>query len=115
MISPFFRDYLEFILSIKKELLLKLSEKELILPTVEEIIEINKTIMLEHRGNFGVRDAKLIDMAIVYVLHKKEYEQVNDIKKLGLILFEKLIHNRPFIDGNKRTAIVALDYFLLVN
>ncbi len=63
-LSPLFYRKLEVILNRRKELLLKLSEKDLILPTAEEIIEINRVIMKEHKGVFGLRDKNLVESAI---------------------------------------------------
>jgi len=33
----------------------------------------------------------------------------------GVALFHSLVANHAFIDGNKRTAVTALDHFLLAN
>jgi death-on-curing family protein len=34
---------------------------------------------------------------------------------LASILLEKIIKNHPFIDGNKRTAVVVMEMFLRLN
>ena len=38
-----------------------------------------------------------------------------DIPELAAITAIALAQNHPFIDGNKRTAFVALEYFLIAN
>ncbi|QID33623.1 type II toxin-antitoxin system death-on-curing family toxin [Pampinifervens florentissimum] len=113
--SPLFYKRVSNILERRKELLLKLSEKELILPTTEEVVEINRVIMQEHKGVFGVRDRNLVESAIASVINKKEYEGENDLFSLGFNLFSKLIQNHPFVDGNKRTAVVVFEYFMEIN
>ncbi len=101
---------LERILEKRKELLLKLSEKEVILPTVDEIVEVNKAIVQEHKGEFGVRDYEPLDLAIKEMQNKE-----GDIYALAGILFSRIIRDRPFIEGNKRTAVVATEMFLEQN
>lgn len=113
--SPLFYKRVSNILERRKELLLKLSEKELILPTTEEVVEINRVIMQEHKGIFGVRDRNLVESAIASVINKKEYEGENDLFSLGFTLFSKLIQNRPFVDCNKGTAVVVFEYFMEIN
>lgn len=39
----------------------------------------------------------------------------NDLFSLGFTLFSKLIQNYPFVDGNKRTAVVVFEYFMEIN
>lgn len=113
--NPLFYRRIENIIERRKGLLLKLSEKDLILPTAEEIIEINRVIMQEHKGVFGIRDRNLIESAIASVINRKEYEGEEDLFSLGFVLFSKLIQNHPFVDGNKRTAVVAFEYFMELN
>ncbi len=113
--SPLFYRRVEAILDRRKDLLLKLSEKDLILPTGEEVVEINRLIMQEHKGVFGVRDRNLLESAIASAVNKKEYEGERDLFSLGFTLFSKLIQNHPFVDGNKRTAVVVFEYFMEMN
>lgn len=37
------------------------------------------------------------------------------LARRGAALFHSLIANHPFTDGNKRTAVIALDQFLIAN
>ena len=107
---PIFYSRLERILEKRKDLLLKLSEKEVILPTVDEIVEVNKAIAQEHKGEFGVRDYEPLDLAIKEMQNKE-----GDIYALAGILFSRIVRDRPFIEGNKRTAVVATEMFLEQN
>ena len=38
-----------------------------------------------------------------------------DLAEMAAALFESLIMNHPFVDGNKRTAFFAADVFLRLN
>ena len=42
-------------------------------------------------------------------------EPYKTIFEKGAVLFHSLIANHPFHNGNKRTAVLALDHFLLAN
>jgi death-on-curing protein len=115
MDNPVFYNRLTRILRKRKELLYKLAEKDIIFVPIEDIVEINRIIMLEHKGIHGVRDSNLLESAASSIINKYEYEGEKDKGKLGIILMERLIKNHPFIDGNKRTAIVAMEMFLDAN
>ncbi len=95
--SPLFYKRVSNILERRKELLLKLSEEELILPTTEEVVEINRVIMQEHKGIFGVRDRNLLESAIASVINKKEYEGENDLFLLALLFFQNLYKTVPLL------------------
>lgn len=100
----------------RKDILIKLSEKDIIFLTAQELIEINKRIMQIHKGIHGIRDENVLHSCVDAVVnHFKYQEQYLDKLKLSLILFEKIIKNHPFIDGNKRTSIIAFDMFLELN
>ncbi len=96
----------------RKELLLKLSEKDIILLSAKEIVEINKAVIFESNGIFGISDKNLVESSAGAVLNAYHYKNEKDIRHLGLILFSRIIKNRPFTDGNKRTACISLDLFL---
>jgi len=114
-LSPLFYDKLGKIIEKRKELLLRLAEKDFVNLTVDEVVEINHVIMLEHKGVFGVRDYNLIDSSLSAVMNKYLHEGEKDLYSLGSVLFTELIRTRPFMDGNKRTAVVALELFLEQN
>ena len=108
--STLFHSRLERILEKRKDLLLKLSEKEVILPTINEIVEVNKAIVQEHKGEFRVRNYEPLSLAIKEMQNKE-----GDIYALAGIPFFRIVRDRPFIEGNKRTAVVATEMFLEQN
>ena len=73
-------------------------------------MEVNKAILQEHKGKFGVRDYELLDLVIKEMQNKE-----GDVYTLAGILFFRIIRDRSFIEGNKRTAVVATEIFLEQN
>jgi death-on-curing protein len=70
--------------------------------------------LAEHGGGTGVRDMGLLDSALQRPLNKHAYESP-DIADLAAAYAYGIARNHPFIDGNKRTALVASRTFLLIN
>lgn len=84
--------------------------------TFEDVIEIHKDQIKRYGGRSGVRDKDLLLSAIAQpmstfdgqYLHKSLYD------KAAAYLFH-LCQNHPFIDGNKRVALVSSLAFLAMN
>lgn len=70
--------------------------------------------LAEHGGAAGFRDEALFDSALARPLNLAAYESP-DIAALAASYAVALAKNHPFIDGNKRTAFVAMELFLLLN
>jgi death-on-curing family protein len=70
----------------------------------------------EHIGARGVKDRGLLESAVgrpyQTVFAQDAYPTVGD---KAAALFHSLVSNHPFHDGNKRTAVTALQHFLLAN
>lgn len=97
------------------DLLNELSEREIIVPTFEQIVQINRSIMELHGGIFGLRDKNLLRSAIDSVFNHANYTQEKNPLHLSLLLFQKIIQTRPFVDGNKRTAVITCELMLKLN
>ncbi len=79
--------------------------------TVDEVIETH-IILIDHFGGApGVRDLGLLESA----LYRPRTGYYRDIAEMAAALFESLLMNHPFIDGNKRVAFFATDVFLRLN
>jgi len=48
-------------------------------------------------------------------LHRPRTGYYADLAEMAAALFESLIMNHPFVDGNKRVAFFATDVFLRLN
>lgn len=71
--------------------------------------------ILEHGGGLGVRDEGLLESALARPQQKWHYEPGTDLATLAAAHAFGIAKNHPFIDGNKRTALVAAYTFLALN
>jgi death-on-curing protein len=78
------------------------------------ILAIHDEQIAEHGGAAGVRDPGLLDSALARPLNRAGYGDP-DIAELAALYALAIARNHPFIDGNKRTAYVALETFLALN
>jgi len=70
--------------------------------------------LAEHGGAAGFRDEGLFDSALARPLNLTAYE-TPDVAALAASYAVALAKNHPFVDGNKRTAFVAMELFLWLN
>src|ERR1700689_899279 len=69
----------------------------------------------EHGGSYGVRDPHLIESALARPQHVYAYDDDCDVATLAAAYAFGLARNHGYIDGNKRTALVAAYAFLNAN
>jgi death-on-curing protein len=69
----------------------------------------------EHGGSLGVRDEGLLESALSRPQQKWHYEPGTDLATLAAAYAFGIAKNHPFIDGNKRAALVAAYTFLAIN
>jgi len=75
-------------------------------------VEVMHHVLIErYGGSLGLRDANLLEAAVF----RPQSGHYVDTLLQGAALFESLIINHPFIDGNKRIAFAAMDVFLRMN
>lgn len=88
------------------------------------IVWIDKSLALamhdrqlaEHGGSSGVRDENLLDSALARPQQLHAYgDPAPDLVDLAASLAFGLARNHPFVDGNKRTAAVACETFVMLN
>ena len=79
--------------------------------TLEEVLEIHTTLLQEFGGPPGVRDLGLLESA----LFRPRTGYYADLIEMAAALFESLLMNHPFVDGNMRVAFFAVDVFLRIN
>ena len=78
------------------------------------ISAIHDEQLAEHGGAAGLRDANLLESALAQSMNLATYEEP-DAAALAASYAVGLAKNHPFVDGNKRTAFVALELFLALN
>lgn len=67
-----------------------------------------------HSGAHGLRDENALESALARAENKANYGDPA-IEDLAAAYIFGIARNRAFVDGNKRTAIVAAGAFLIVN
>ncbi len=75
---------------------------------------VHEEQLAEHGGGTGVRDANLLASALARPEQLAHYGSP-DAADLAASYGFGLSRNHPFIDGNKRTAFVAVELFLALN
>jgi death on curing protein len=82
--------------------------------TREQVAAFHLRQLAEHGGSPGVRDMGLLDSVLQRPKDKVNYGQP-DISELAAAYAYCIARNHPFIDGNKRTALVTSFTFLYLN
>lgn len=70
--------------------------------------------LAEHGGSPGIRDRGLLESALARPQNLAAYE-APDAAALAASYGFGIARNHPFVDGNKRAALVAIDLFLALN
>lgn len=78
------------------------------------IIAIHDEQLAIHGGASGLRDEVMLDSALDRPRNKWSYENA-DLPELAAAYAFGIARNHPFVDGNKRTSLLALYTFLGVN
>ena len=75
----------------------------------DDVLEIHAAQLAEHGGSEGLRDRGLLESAIAQPTASFGGEFLHqDIFEIAAALHFSLVSNHPFVDGNKRTALVAM-------
>ena len=78
------------------------------------VLAVHEEQLAEHGGAAGVRDAGLLESALARPRNLAHYGEP-DLCELAAAYAFGLARNHPFIDGNKRSAFVATELFLVIN
>ena len=82
----------------------------------ETLTAIHHRQIAEHGGSEGLRDEGLLLSALARPQNLLEYgEPAPDLASLAAAYAYGIARNHPFVDGNKRTALVAARTFLILN
>lgn len=79
--------------------------------TLDEALAIHDQLLRTFGGPEGVREKGLLESA----LYRPRTGYYQDLAEMAAALFESLLMNHPFVDGNKRVAFFATDVFLRLN
>lgn len=82
----------------------------------EETLAIHLQQLADHGGSDGIRDEGLLESAFARPQNLLAYsDETPSLARLAASYAFGLARNHPFIDGNKRTALVVSFTFLLLN
>lgn len=80
-----------------------------------EVLVVHSMQLAEHGGSDGVRDITLLESALAKPRNVFAYVPEATVFQLAASYAFGLARNHPFVDGNKRTALVVSEGFLLLN
>jgi death-on-curing protein len=78
------------------------------------VLAIHEEQLAEHGGPLGLRDDGLPESALARPRHLLAYGQPS-IADLAAAYAFGIVRNHPFVDGNKRVALVVTELFLDLN
>jgi death-on-curing protein len=82
----------------------------------ESVKAIHKRQLAEHGGRIGIRDPGLLESALARPKNAFLYSKgKSSIQSLAAIYAYAITKNHPFVDGNKRVALVVCMLFLKLN
>lgn len=79
--------------------------------SLDEAIAIHERLIERFGGTPGLPDKGLLESA----LFRPQTGYYESLPEMAAALFESLLINHPFVDGNKRMAFFACDVFLRLN
>lgn len=80
----------------------------------QALLLLHAESLAEHGGGTGMRDEGLLDSALVRPLNLAAYGEP-DFAALAASYGVGVAKNPPFVDGNKRAALLATGLFLHIN
>jgi death on curing protein len=82
----------------------------------DEVIAIHGRQLAEHGGAEGLRDSNLLQSALARPRQLFAYsDPTADLSMLAAAYAFGIAKNHPFVDGNKRTAAVVCETFIMLN
>jgi death on curing protein len=84
--------------------------------SLPEVLEIHEDQVARYGGASGIRDIELLKSAVGMssVTYGGHFLHTDICEMASAYLFH-LVQNHPFVDGNKRTGVVAALVFLALN
>lgn len=85
-------------------------------PTVAAVLAIHAEVLAAHGGGEGLREEALLESAVAAPQATWGGEAImTDPVEIAAAYLFYLCRNRPFVDGNKRTALATCLVFLAAN
>ena len=88
--------------------------KEPLWLNLNELLLVHELLLVQFAGAIGIRDRDLLESALAKPRNYWLYEKA-DLHELAANYAYGIINNHPFVDGNKRSGLVAAILFLESN
>jgi death-on-curing protein len=72
-------------------------------PTVDEVIAVHARLIARFGGSLGIQDRGSLESALA----RPQTGYYRDLIQEAAALWESLSQNHPFLDGNKRVAVLV--------
>ncbi len=79
--------------------------------TIKETLDLHARTLSKHGGAPGIRDMGLIESA----LYRPQSGYYESLSEQAAALLQGFCMNHPFVDGNKRVALLVTAVFLKMN
>jgi death-on-curing protein len=84
--------------------------------TVDHVLAIHRRVVGEFGGSGELRDRGLLESAVAMPAARFGGQYLHDgVPAMAAAYVFHLCRSHPFVDGNKRTALVAAEVFLMLN
>lgn len=83
--------------------------------TATQVEMLHAASLARFGGRPGLRDRALLESAVARARQRFAYDDAPGLPALAAATAYGLARNHPFVDGNKRAALLALRAFLFVN
>lgn len=83
--------------------------------TLAMVLAIHDESLAAFGGAAGVRDPALLESALARPVNRWHYEPDASVADLAAAYAYGIVRNHPFVDGNKRTGLLAVQAFLFLN
>jgi len=81
----------------------------------EFVLSVHDMVLATHGGPAGISEPKMLESALARPVNKFGYEPATSLHDLVASYSYGIAMNHPFVDGNKRTALVCGLVFLEIN
>jgi death-on-curing protein len=83
---------------------------------IDDVLEIHRDQIEHYGGSLGIRDMGLLQSAVAMPVAGFGDQYLHqDIFEMAAAYLFHITQNHPFVDGNKRTGVVAAILFLAMN
>jgi death-on-curing protein len=83
--------------------------------TLPMVLAIHDESLAAFGGAAGVRDPALLESALARPRNRWHYEPDASLAHLAAAYAYGIVRNHPFVDGNKRAGLLAVQAFLYLN